>query len=123
MSTSQISASNFPALKRNLRRAPRTDINMHLKVVRTVAGVKKLVPGYARNISEGGMGVFVPAQLALDERVEVTFTLPGIDKELTVNAIVRTIEKFQYGLEFTRLDEVARGILVGHCRIQTSAPN
>jgi hypothetical protein len=118
MSTVHAHDSSFvPSLKRNLRRTPRMGINMHLKIFRTIGCEKKLVPGYARNISEGGLAAFIPAQVFMDERLELKFTLPGTDRELTVTAIVRLIEKFQYGLEFARLDEIARNLIAEHCRI------
>ncbi len=104
------------AAKRNLRRTPRSGINMHLKIYRTIAGEKKLVPGYARNISEGGLAAFVPGHLSVDERLQVQFRLPKTNTELTVTAIVRTIEKFHYGLEFAKLEEHARQLIVEHCR-------
>lgn len=88
---------------------------MHLKIYRTIAGEKKLIPGYARNISEGGLAAFVPGHLSTDEWVQVEFTLPGTKTELTVKAIVRTADKFQYGLEFVKLDQAARSAITAHC--------
>lgn len=90
--------------KRNNRRSPRTKINMHVKVWRRINGEKKLVPGYSRNISQDGIAVFIPAQLAVGENVELQFRLPGLTTEVTVHAVVRGVNKFQYGMEFTSLD-------------------
>lgn len=115
MGTQSEITSAVHAAKSNLRRTPRSAIHMHLKIYRTIAGEKKLIPGYARNISEGGVAAFVPGHLAADERLEVQFTLPGTKTELTVKAIVRTVERFQYGLEFVRLDEAARCAITAHC--------
>lgn len=108
--------SAIHAAKSNLRRTPRSAIHMHLKIYRTIAGEKKLIPGYARNISEGGVAAFVPGHLATDERLEVQFTLPGTKTELTVKAIVRTVERFQYGLEFVKLEEGVRQLIAEHCQ-------
>ncbi|HKT50567.1 MAG TPA: PilZ domain-containing protein [Candidatus Angelobacter sp.] len=97
--------------KRNNRRSPRTKINMHVKVWRRIKGEKKLVPGYSRNISQDGIAVFIPAQIALDENVELQFRLPGFSTEVTVHAVVRGVNKFQYGMEFTSLDGAVKRLL------------
>jgi hypothetical protein len=97
--------------KRNNRRSPRTKINMHVKVFRRIKGEKKLVPGYSRNISQDGIAVFIPAQIAVEERVELQFKLPGFSTEVTVHAVVRGVNKFQYGMEFTSLDGAMKRLL------------
>jgi hypothetical protein len=97
--------------KRNNRRSPRAKINMHVKVWRRIKGEKKLVPGYSRNISQDGIAVFIPAQLAVDEKVELQFKLPGFSTEVTVHAVVRGLNKFQYGMEFTSLEGAMKRLL------------
>jgi hypothetical protein len=97
--------------KRNNRRSPRAKINMHVKVWRRIKGEKKLVPGYSRNISQDGIAVFIPADLGVDEKVELQFRLPGLSTEVTVHAVVRGVNKFQYGMEFTSLDGAMKRLL------------
>ncbi|HET9183495.1 MAG TPA: PilZ domain-containing protein [Candidatus Angelobacter sp.] len=97
--------------KRNNRRSPRAKINMHVKVWRRVDGTKKLVPGYSRNISRDGIAVFIPAQIPVDEKVELQFRLPGLSTEVTVHAVVRGVEKLQYGMEFTSLEGSMKRLL------------
>jgi PilZ domain-containing protein len=96
---------------RNIRRSPRAKINMHVKVWRRLKGEKKLVPGYSRNISQDGIAIFIPAEIAVDEKVELQFTLPELSREITVHAIVRAVNKFQYGMEFTSLDSTMKRLL------------
>jgi hypothetical protein len=82
---------------------------MHVKIWRQVSkGEKKLVPGYARNICQDGIAVFIPAEIPVDEKLELQFTLPGSTREITVHAIVRSIHKLQYGMEFTSLDATSK---------------
>ncbi|HST78313.1 MAG TPA: PilZ domain-containing protein [Verrucomicrobiae bacterium] len=97
--------------KRNNRRSPRAKINMHVKVWRRIQGEKKLVPGYSRNISQDGIAVFIPAHIAVGEKVELQFRLPGFSTEVTVHAVVRGVNKFQYGMEFTSLDGAMKCLL------------
>jgi hypothetical protein len=96
---------------RNNRRSPRVKINMHVKVWRRAKGEKKLVPGYSRNISQDGIAIFIPAEISAGEKLELQFTLPGLSKQITVHAVVRVVNKFQYGMEFTSLDSTMKRLL------------
>jgi hypothetical protein len=84
---------------------------MHVKVWRRINGEKKLVPGYCRNISQDGIGLFIPAQIPVDEKVELQFRLPGLSTEVTVHAVVRGVDKFQHGMEFTSLEGAMKRLL------------
>jgi PilZ domain-containing protein len=97
--------------KRNNRRSPRAKINMHVKVWRRIKGEKKLVPGYSRNISQDGIAIFIPAHIPVGENLELQFRLPGFSTEVTVHAVVRGVNKFQYGMEFTSLDSAMKRLL------------
>ena len=102
-----------PRRTRPVRRSLRAKINMHVKVWRRVKGEKKLVPGYSRNISKDGIAVFMPADVPVNEELELQFTLPGSTREITVRAIVRGANKLQYGMEFTSLDSTMKELLGG----------
>jgi PilZ domain len=97
--------------KSDLRQSRRYGINTHLKIFRLVNGEQKIIPGYARNISTGGMAAFVPAQLAIGETLEIQFAFPGFPENLTVSGIVRTIERWQHGIEFIKLDNAIERII------------
>ena len=97
--------------KRTKRRSPRAKINMHVKVWRRVNGEKKLVPGYSRNISQDGIAVFIPAQIRVDEKVELQFRLPGLSTEVIAHAVVRGVDKFQHGMEFASLEGAMKRLL------------
>jgi hypothetical protein len=106
--TSTVSTSGS---SRKVRRSPRAKISMHVKVWRQIKGQKKLIPGYSRNICQDGIAVFMPADIPVHERLELQFTLPGSTREITVQAIVRGVSKFQYGMEFTSLDSTSKQLL------------
>ena len=97
--------------KTDLRQSPRYKINTHLKISRAVNGVTKIIPGYARNISEGGIGAFVPGQLSIGETVAIEFAFPRSKTIIAVRAVVRAIDRFHYNLEFVGLDETARQLI------------
>ncbi len=98
-------------VRKGVRRSPRAKISMHVKVWRRVKGQKKLIPGFSRNICQDGIAVFMPADIPVNENLELQFTLPGSTREITVQAIVRGINKFQYGMEFTSLDATSKQLL------------
>lgn len=111
-STSPASASTSTSgSHRKPRRSPRAKIGMHVKVWRIVKGQKKLIPGFSRNICQDGIAVFMPADIPVHEKLELQFTLPGSTREITVHAIVRGVNKFQYGMEFTSLDCMSKQLL------------
>jgi c-di-GMP-binding flagellar brake protein YcgR len=101
--------------KIDLRQTPRRKIHTHLKISRMIDGQKKLVPGYVRNISEGGIAAFVPGQLSVGEVVELEFTIPNLGKIIAERARVRTVEIFQHGLEFVGLSELSRRAIAAYC--------
>jgi hypothetical protein len=76
-----------------------------LKILRFVNGTKKIIPGYARKISAGGMAVFIPAQLSRGETLEIEFSFPGFNERLAVHGVVRSTDKFQYGVKFINVDD------------------
>jgi hypothetical protein len=106
---------NRMTAKSHLRKARRYNINTHLKILKSLNGQKKVIPGYARDISKGGMAAFVPAQFAIGERLEIQFAFPGFHENLTVAGIIRTIDKCQYGIEFINLDRTTERIIVEGC--------
>jgi len=98
-------------LKSDLRQSRRYSINTHLKILRSVNGEKKIIPGYARNISTGGIAAFIPAPLPIGERLEIQFAFPGYPETLTVVGVVRTIDKWQYGVEFINFENATERII------------
>jgi len=97
--------------KRNLRRSSRVKANFQLEVICNVNGERVLIPGYARNVSSEGIGVFIPANLGIDEKLELQFTLPKSELELTLKGIVRAVDEFFYGIEFLGLDAATKRLL------------
>jgi hypothetical protein len=102
--------------EQDLRRSPRYKVNLHVLVSALVQGAHKLIPAYGRNIGEGGMCVFVPAQLALGDLIELSLRLPGMVDKVAFRARIRNVERFNYSIEFAALDERARQNISASCR-------
>jgi hypothetical protein len=52
------------------------------------------------NLSEGGMGLFAVAHLAVGTRVEVEFCPPESSEAVRVEAMIRHRALYLYGIEF-----------------------
>jgi PilZ domain len=68
-----------------------------------------LTNGRGHDIGSGGMAMYVPLDLALGEKFDVSFQLPYSRIMLGLHAVVRNRNGFRYGIEFERLtkEEVA----------------
>jgi c-di-GMP-binding flagellar brake protein YcgR len=97
--------------QRNLRRSARVKATFQMQIWTVVDGEKLLFPGYARNVSAGGVGAFIPANLEINQKLELQFTLPRSSKEIIVQGIVRSVDEFHYGVEFMGLDPAAHRVL------------
>ncbi len=76
--------------------------------------VRAMIPAYAPatdsfgrgyDISEGGMGIYVPLELAPQQEILVVFDVPPTRQRLGLRAVVRYASGYRYGVEFQALDE------------------
>jgi len=96
---------------RNLRRSPRARIDVVLKVWRHLDGEKQLVCGRTRDISEHGIAAHITADLEMNEKVELQFSLPRSTTPTTLHAIVCAANEHLYGFEFTSIDRLTKRTL------------
>jgi hypothetical protein len=94
------------AWHRNLRRSPRARIDIVLKVWRHLDGEKHLVCGRTRDVSEHGIAAHIAADLEMNEKVEIQFTLPGSTTAITLQATVCAANERLYGFEFNSVDRL-----------------
>jgi hypothetical protein len=62
-----------------------------------------LTNGRGHDIGAGGMAMYVPLELALGEKFDVSFQLPYSRIMLGLHAVVRNRNGFRYGIEFERV--------------------
>jgi hypothetical protein len=65
------------------------------------------VPGWARDLSESGLGAFVAQALVLGELVTLEIPLPQSDKQVIPAKVVRALGT-EYGFQFTALSAEQR---------------
>jgi hypothetical protein len=102
---------------RNLRRSPRARIDIVLKVWRDLDGEKQLVCGRTRDISEHGIAAQVPADLEINESVELQFTLPGATTSISLEATVCAANEGLYGFEFNAVDRLTKRTLAALVKV------
>lgn len=100
----------------DFRRWNRFKINLHLTVAPLVAGGNRIIPGYGRNLGEGGISAFIPAPFSAGALLELEFQFPGSSMKATVRGKVRTAERFTYGIEFVDVDDRVMQLIAGACR-------
>ena len=89
------------------RIAPRFAFETRFRIRLRRAGADVMVGGWARDISESGIGAFVAEELTSGEEVELEVPFPGTT--LTIRAAVSRNLGTQYGLMFTALSPEQRG--------------
>jgi c-di-GMP-binding flagellar brake protein YcgR len=58
-----------------------------------------------RDLSEGGIGILVAADLTIGEVASLNFLLPGAPQSWEVRAVLRYRRGYHYGLEFLSLSD------------------
>jgi c-di-GMP-binding flagellar brake protein YcgR len=74
--------------------------------------------GWSRDLSESGMGAYIPVELREGEQVNLDLTLEAGAPKLRVAAKVRRAQGFEYGFEFVTLSATQRAAItsaVAHC--------
>lgn len=89
------------------RISPRFKFETRFRIRVSRGGGEVTVGGWARDISESGMGAFVAEELTPGEEVDLEVPFPG-DVTLTIGACVSRNLGTQYGLMFTALSPEQR---------------
>jgi c-di-GMP-binding flagellar brake protein YcgR len=97
------------------RRWDRYKVEIRVKVNLTRNGQQQSLTGTAHDISEGGMGLFLPGELQPGETIEIDFAMPYSQRRV-IRGVVRNHERFQYGVQFLNPTAEDRDDLVRNCR-------
>ena len=89
------------------RISPRFPFETRFRIRIQRAGEELAVGGWARDISESGIGAFVAEELTPGEEVDLEVPFPG-DATLNIRACVSRNLGTQYGLMFTALSQEQR---------------
>lgn len=95
----------------DLRRFPRIKSDVRVRAMSPAYAPAAESFGRGYDISEGGMGIYVPLELAPLQEILVVFDVPPTRQRLGVRAVVRYARGYRYGVEFQNLDERDRSEL------------
>ena len=102
--------------KASERQWPRFKVDFSLKLLLTSEGSKTTVQGRAHDLGEGGLSIYVVAQLAEGQQVQLEFIPPFSRRSIEVPAIVRDRSGYRYGLQFRNLTRDAAEDISRSCR-------
>jgi c-di-GMP-binding flagellar brake protein YcgR len=97
------------------RRWDRYKVEIRVKVSLTREGQPLNFAGTAHDISEGGMGLFLPAELHPGETILIDFAMP-YSQRLVIQGVVRNRHRFQYGVQYLNPSAEDRESIVRNCR-------
>jgi len=103
--SSQPGKAPHRATGRRLRRHPRYRSEFPLTVTLFSGNEHQNLAGHCRDLSEGGIGALIAAELKLGEVASLAFSLPGMPQEWRVRAVLRHRRGYHYGFEFLSLSE------------------
>lgn len=112
-------SENGPTGGRDLRRSPRYTVDVRLRLVVAKDGKNQMIHGRGNDISENGMAMFVAHELAVEQRLEVEFTLPYSRQPLRVRIAVRNRNGYRYGVEFLNLSTPQKNEISRLCKALT----
>ena len=92
--------------------SPRHVFEKRIRIVVQRNGARLSLQGWARNLSESGLGAFVAEGLILGESVMLEVSLQERDKQVIPAEVVRSLGT-EYGFRFTALSAEQRGLIQG----------
>jgi hypothetical protein len=100
----------------SVRRWPRFKVSLSMRLLlQNPAGIEYIY-AHGRDISEGGMAVYVPTELNVGDSAALEFTVPHSQEKLLLTAFVRNREGFRYGIEFINLGQHEHDVIANSCR-------
>jgi hypothetical protein len=102
--------------KVDLRRAPRFNVEMRVRVI-PKSGARSDWFGQASDISEYGMALMVPTDFEIGMRIDIEFTLPITRHKLILAAEIKNRKNFRYGVEFLFPTKHQREAILKACRV------
>ena len=74
-----------------------------------------MLQGRSHDLSEDGMAIYIPAELATGQPVQIEFVVPDSQQRLGISAIVRDCEGFRCGVQFAQLSATEHKALEQCC--------
>jgi len=99
------------------RRWERHDVSIPVNVTLFLNGEKSSFRGQARDISRGGMRLFLTRELDPGVTVTLEFLIPYNTTELVVRGVVRNRDGFSHGVEFLNPTAYTQQMIERTCKV------
>jgi c-di-GMP-binding flagellar brake protein YcgR len=99
---------------RRQRRYPRYRSEFPVTVTLFSGQHHERLDAHCRDLSQGGIGVLIAADLTVGEVASLTFSLPNLPDSWNVRAVIRCRRGYQYGFEFLSLSQQQSKALTGY---------
>jgi hypothetical protein len=109
--TPHVGGSTSPPAYAVTRRFERVRVKLHIRVHRVVNGASGVSDGQAQDVSEAGIGAYIPDDFHVNETVKVEVVLPFGTRPIVFDAVVRDVKGFRFGFEFLNVKEADRETL------------
>lgn len=100
--------------QRRLRRYPRYRSEFPVTVTLFSGNHHERLDAHCRDLSQGGIGVLIAADLAVGDVASLAFSLPNMPDPWAVRAVLRCRRGYQYGFEFLSLSQQQSNALAGY---------
>ena len=84
------------------RRGPRYPVDLPLRVQVATPARNEFMLGHGRDVSHGGMAIYIPVELETGDAVLVELIFSTPPEILTLRAEIKNRMGFKYGVEFIR---------------------
>ncbi len=96
------------------RRWYRYPVDLSLRVqVPTSTGLEYML-AHGRDVSQGGMAVYVPVELNIGDTVLLELIFPGLPEPVTLSASLKNRTGFKYGVEFVSPTAEQQATILGN---------
>jgi c-di-GMP-binding flagellar brake protein YcgR len=102
------------APERRQRRYPRYRSEFPVTVTLFSGQEHEHLDAHCRDLSQGGIGVLIAADLTVGGVASLAFSLPNAPEQWEVRAVIRCRRGYQYGFEFLSLSQQQSKTLAGY---------
>lgn len=100
-----IASNSEIELHKQQRRFKRLRVDIRVQVFALIGGNQCSAYGRGHDVGQGGMAVYVPLELEVDDIIKLRFELPYSRTKFGLRAAVRNRSGFRYGIEFLGLSQ------------------
>lgn len=99
------------------RRSQRLHVEGRVRLFANYSGERIVLSGQMNDLSEGGLSVYVSAELEIGQALDVEVTLPYSASSIRARVVIRSRDNHRYGLQFTDVHPGQQQALARACKL------